>query len=152
MNIEYPTSWMLTECLWHCNRAFHSFDANYVVRLSQSNQVQNTIQCMHIYAMCMIHLKKLRGTRKNCVPQRVWTVWQERYQTVSSSAIHSIFLNIQHLLYTFCHESNFLDWKLAGKFSVRSNHPQPGHPRNSWRKKGAVGWTKVYFRKESGFY
>ena len=27
------------------------------VRMSQSNQVQNTIQCMHIYEMCMIHLK-----------------------------------------------------------------------------------------------
>ena len=35
----------------------HSFDANYVVRLSQADQVQNNIQCMHIYEICMIHLK-----------------------------------------------------------------------------------------------
>ena len=120
MNIEYPTSWMLTECLWHSgfqqvqqvntcqylsqgNQLQNTYSAciymkcawfawgsdisslslptgeqvstgvnmcqqvstgvnmcqqvSTGVRMSQSNQVQNTIQCMHIYEMCMIHLK-----------------------------------------------------------------------------------------------
>ena len=46
-------------CMIHLKITWYenSFDANYVVRLSQADHVQNTIQCMHIYEMCMIHLK-----------------------------------------------------------------------------------------------
>ena len=66
-------------CMIHLKITWYenSFDANYVVRLSQADQFQNTIQCMHIYELCMIHLcwttGPLPASADDCRPlNRLW--------------------------------------------------------------------------------
>ena len=46
--------------------------------MSGSGSVQNTIQCMHLHAMCMIHLKIKSNSSKN----RTFALFSEGYLIV----------------------------------------------------------------------